>query len=612
MSTSRFITTAVAAGFLVGGMVALPGRAQEEPPPRSDQVQSEQGEVLTRGPVHEAFATAITYDPEPGLTISVKPPELIDELPPEQQLEGDNVAWIPGYWAWDEEREDFLWISGIWRNLPPDRQWVPGYWDDLGDSRFQWISGYWADATVTEVSYLPEPPKPLESRPNVEAPSSSHTWLPGNWVWVDTRYRWRPGYWEPLRENWTYVPDHYHWTPRGYIYIGGYWDYAPVRRGVIFAPVYFSRDYYRRAGFHYTPSIVISISTVVDHLFVRPRYGHYYFGDYYEPRYRQEGFVASFTIGSGGVVGYDPLYAYARWSHRDDRDWERRQREDFDYFRDHRDARPPRNWSELRDLGDGRRGAKIRDRDYMIAAPLADFAKSPEKGERFRKLDGDARERVMTRRKEMQEFRQERRQQEDAGKRGGQKPEGAEKVKLGRSPILGRRAAELGKEDAPPPRKEAPAPVDPEASKETPKTADERQQPGKGETQPMPPDRQREGQPQRERETQPQRERETQPQREREAQPQREREAQPQREREAQPQREREAQPQREREAQPQREREAQPQREREAPPQREREAQPQREREAQPQRERDKEEKKEKEKEKEKEEKKEKEKKKE
>lgn len=33
-------------------------------------------------------------------------------LPPDQKPEGDDVAWIPGYWAWDDERNDFLWVSG--------------------------------------------------------------------------------------------------------------------------------------------------------------------------------------------------------------------------------------------------------------------------------------------------------------------------------------------------------------------------------------------------------------------------------------------------------------------------------------------------------------------
>ena len=124
----------------------------------------EQGvQVLTRGPVHEAFAETVTFDPEPGIVTPKAPPAAIEEVPPEQRPEGDNVTWIPGYWAWDDERDDFLWISGIWRALPPGRQWVPGYWGKSGQG-FQWTSGYWADAESSEVEYLPEPPATVEGR----------------------------------------------------------------------------------------------------------------------------------------------------------------------------------------------------------------------------------------------------------------------------------------------------------------------------------------------------------------------------------------------------------------------------------------------------------------
>ena len=85
-------------------------------------------EVLTRGPVHEAFAETITFDPEPGIVVPKAPPDPIEEMAPDQRPEGANVTWIPGYWGWDDERNDFLWVSGIWRALPPGRQWVPGYW----------------------------------------------------------------------------------------------------------------------------------------------------------------------------------------------------------------------------------------------------------------------------------------------------------------------------------------------------------------------------------------------------------------------------------------------------------------------------------------------------
>ncbi len=99
------------------------------------------------------------------------PPAAIEEVPPEQRPEGANVAWIPGYWGWDDERNDFLWVSGIWRALPPGRQWVPGYWGKSGQG-FQWTSGYWADAKVSEVEYLPEPPATVEVGPNIAAPSA--------------------------------------------------------------------------------------------------------------------------------------------------------------------------------------------------------------------------------------------------------------------------------------------------------------------------------------------------------------------------------------------------------------------------------------------------------
>src|SRR5438105_15862052 len=73
--------------------------------------ETEGEEPLTRGPVHEAFAPVVSYNSEPGLIVHTRPPELIEELPPEEKPEGDDVAWIPGYWGWDDERNDFVWIS---------------------------------------------------------------------------------------------------------------------------------------------------------------------------------------------------------------------------------------------------------------------------------------------------------------------------------------------------------------------------------------------------------------------------------------------------------------------------------------------------------------------
>ena len=177
------------------------------------QADVEEGvQVLTRGPVHEAFAETVTFDPEQGIVVPTTPPDAIEELPPDQKPEGANVAWIPGYWGWDDEGSDFLWVSGIWRALPPGRQWVPGYWGKSGKG-YQWTSGYWADANTSEVEYLPEPPETAEAGPNIAAPSADSTWLPGSWIWHENRYVWRPGFWAAGQPNWVWVPDHYMWAP---------------------------------------------------------------------------------------------------------------------------------------------------------------------------------------------------------------------------------------------------------------------------------------------------------------------------------------------------------------------------------------------------------------
>src|SRR5438477_5123878 len=72
-------------------------------------------EVLTRGPVHEAYADPGVTPTEAPPIVPKQPPELISELPPDQKPEGENVIWIPGYWTWDEDRNDFIWLSGFWR-----------------------------------------------------------------------------------------------------------------------------------------------------------------------------------------------------------------------------------------------------------------------------------------------------------------------------------------------------------------------------------------------------------------------------------------------------------------------------------------------------------------
>ncbi len=100
MKTSPIAHWRIAAALLALGVpLGLNCAYADEPAAPAAQ----QGvEILTRGPVHEAFAETVTFDPQPGIKVAKAPPAAIEELPPEQRLAGANVAWVPGYWAWDD------------------------------------------------------------------------------------------------------------------------------------------------------------------------------------------------------------------------------------------------------------------------------------------------------------------------------------------------------------------------------------------------------------------------------------------------------------------------------------------------------------------------------
>jgi len=347
------VLVAAAAGWLLVGLAAQ-GVAQEI----QDWSQNDGAEVLTRGPLHEAFAEVVRYDPEPGLTVSPKPPQPIEEVPPEEKPEGEGYEWIGGYWGWDEDREDFVWISGVWRIPPPGTQWVPGYWAEVAGG-WQWVSGYWAPlagADQQQVEYLPQPPASLEAGPSSPAPTDDYFWVPGCWLWHQGRYVWRAGYWALARASWVWIPARYVWTPGGCVYVPGHWDYTLLERGLSFCPVYFRRPIYLHVGFRFTPSVVIYGDVLHRHLFCRPLYGHYYFGDYYASSYVGIGIYPWFIFYHSRYA-YEPFYTYHRWYFHDrEPDWHDRVHRWYRYHRDHHDARPPHTFADFRRMGDSHHG----------------------------------------------------------------------------------------------------------------------------------------------------------------------------------------------------------------------------------------------------------------
>ena len=282
-----------------------------KPAAAGEQSPQEDLDLLTKGPLHEAFAEVQQESPVPNPIVTRQPPEAVKELPPKYQPEGENVEWIPGYWAWDDDSNDFLWVSGIWRVVPPGFQWISGYWTPV-DGGWQWIAGFWAPQDQQQVQNLPEPPATLEVGPNTPSPSADAFWVSGYWNWSGATYAWRPGFWTVAQPDWIWVPAYYTYTPTGYVFTGGYWDYTMATRGALYAPVYFQQSVWSSPGFCYRPAFQINVNFLFNNLFARPSARHYYFGDYYDACYAGRGFAPWYDF-HGGRRGYDPLFSYYNW-----------------------------------------------------------------------------------------------------------------------------------------------------------------------------------------------------------------------------------------------------------------------------------------------------------
>ena len=412
-----------------------PSEAAHAPPPPqaaplAPGAESAAPEVLTQGPLHEAFAEVINYNPQPGMVAPRAPAAPIEEMPPDERPAG--TVWISGYWAWDDQRQDFLWVSGIWRIPPPGVSWVPGYWTQTAEG-WQWTSGFWKSNAVQEITYLPPPPASLELGPSSPPPSEDHIWVTGCWTWGSARYLWRPGYWMVARPSWVWVPSYCLWTPRGYVFVDGYWDYMMERRGMVFAPVYFpsAAMYVGHAGMYYSPTVVIDTDWLTLNLFTRPRYCHYYFGDYYAVEYTQAG-IYPWYAHNHYRLWYDPIYQHRRWNSRnDDPRWSERLREQYQHLRDTPAARPLHTFAAEQALLAKAHGIGVPAK--VMARPLAEVVASKNTEMKFEKLDRNKRQEIAKYSNELEKYKGQRAAWEAPP--GAPKPTASTSVKPPQGPV---------------------------------------------------------------------------------------------------------------------------------------------------------------------------------
>ncbi len=223
-------------------------------------VSAQYAQIYEDGPVHEAYVTASTENGVILQAIALQPPAPIVENPP-PQCHPDTV-WIPGYWAWEEKIDNFVWVSGVWRRPPTSHVWISGYWNQF-DSGWAWVRGFWSSVPEHQLVYIQD--KPHEPREEVipQTPGPSYFWMPGYWDYhFDSReYRWLSGRWGKLDPNWVYVPAYYLWRPNGFLYIPAYWDLPLQSRGCAYNAVTIEPQY--RSSIVYVPDIILDDESIL-------------------------------------------------------------------------------------------------------------------------------------------------------------------------------------------------------------------------------------------------------------------------------------------------------------------------------------------------------------
>jgi hypothetical protein len=124
--------------------------------------------ILATFSVQAMFATHEALNPNPtqsGLIEKEPPLPLLDPIAPQPS---PDTRWVPGYFSWNPEKQDFEWEPGIWIKAPEGTVWVPGKWknDQGGYIRIQ---GYFAKKLQETEAPLPN----LKETLDTQAPSQS-------------------------------------------------------------------------------------------------------------------------------------------------------------------------------------------------------------------------------------------------------------------------------------------------------------------------------------------------------------------------------------------------------------------------------------------------------
>lgn len=185
--------------------------------------------------IHEAFVQNYS-EAIPLELIAATPPGARDEKPPLSK--NPLLKWIPGYWAWNRDKKDFVWICGTWRLPPPDRVWLKGYWTEV-DNGWVWVRGAWMPdqaKTQTNWVYSKTLPPSAQNEDTGQNPGADSFWANGYWNFSTAtgQYEWLSGSWQKFNPEWVYENAHWILRPEGYLFVPAFWDWNLEFRGIAY------------------------------------------------------------------------------------------------------------------------------------------------------------------------------------------------------------------------------------------------------------------------------------------------------------------------------------------------------------------------------------------
>lgn len=185
--------------------------------------------IADANPIHEAFITPVK-DPGQVTIVASQPPAPIYEQVPERPYE--DVLWIPGYWAWSDAKNSYIWVCGVWRRPPPERIWIPGSWV-AAQGGFAWQSGLWSLIPEEQLAYIQKTPPPQPNEEIPQAPGENYFWVKGYWEYQPETdsFSWLSGRWEQIDAHWILSPSIYVWRQSGFVFVPLLWDYTLEERG---------------------------------------------------------------------------------------------------------------------------------------------------------------------------------------------------------------------------------------------------------------------------------------------------------------------------------------------------------------------------------------------